>query len=223
MSLTQSETPIPAAPVRRDPAGMRRRIMAAATREFARHGFGGARVERIARLARVNKQMLYYHVGDKAALYLAVLEAAYDSIRTAERGLALDALSPPDAIAALVDFTWRYFLAHPEFLALLNAENQQGARTLKRSSAVTQMHSPFVGLIAGVLARGEAAGDFRPGVDAVQLYISIAGLAYFYVGNNATLSVIFGRDLLAPDARAARLSHMQDMVLTTIRRTPSRS
>lgn len=191
--------------------------MAAATREFARHGFAGARVDRIARTARVNKQMLYYHIGDKAALYLAVLEAAYDRIRTAERTLELGALDPAVAIARLVGFTWQYFLDHPEFLALLNTENLQQARTLKRSSAVTQIHSPFVGMIAAVLARGEATGAFRPGVDPVQLYISIAGLAYFYVGNNATLSVIFGRDLLTPDARAARLAHMQELVLAGLR------
>lgn len=191
--------------------------MAAATREFARHGFAGARVDRIARTARVNKQMLYYHIGDKAALYLVVLEAAYDRIRTAERTLELDALDPAVAIARLVGFTWHYFLDHPEFLALLNTENLQQARTLKRSSAVTQIHSPFVGMIAAVLARGEASGAFRPGVDPVQLYISIAGLAYFYVGNNATLSVIFGRDLLTPDARTARLAHMQELVLAGLR------
>lgn len=202
---------------RRDPAGVRRRILAAATREFARHGFAGARVDRIARLARINKQLLYYHIGDKAALYLAVLEAAYERIRAAERTLQLDALDPPAAIAGLVAFTWQYFLDHPEFLALLGSENLQRARHLKRSDKVEHMHSPFVGMIRAVLARGEARGDFRPGVDPVQLYISIAGLAYFYVSNSATLSVIFGRDLLAKPARTARLAHMQEFVLAGIR------
>lgn len=202
---------------RRDPDGVRRRILAAATREFARHGFAGARVDRIARLARINKQLLYYHIGDKAALYLAVLEGAYGRIRAAERGLRLDALDPPAAIARLVAFTWQYFLDNPEFLALLGTENLQQARHVKRSARVREMHSPFVGMIRDVLARGEAAGHFRPGVDPVQLYISIAGLAYFPVGNNATLSAIFGRDLLAPEARAERLRHMQELVLAGLR------
>ena len=43
-------------------------------------------------------------------------------------------------------------------------------------------------------------GIFRGGVDPVQLYISIAGSAYFYLSNNHTLSAIFGRDLMAPKA-----------------------
>ena len=54
---------------------------------------------------------------------------------------------------------------------------------------------------------------FRAGVDPVQLYISIAGLAYFYLSNVHTLSTIFGRELLGPKPRLERLSHMTDLVL----------
>ena len=61
----------------RDPEGMRIRILEAAKQEFAAHGLAGARVDRIAAQAGANKRMLYYHVGNKEDLYLAVLEAAY--------------------------------------------------------------------------------------------------------------------------------------------------
>ena len=64
-----------------------------------------------------------------------------------------------------------------------------------------------------MLERGRRDGSFRGGVDPVQLYVSIAGLAYFYLSNSHTLTAIFGRDLLAPKARAERLSHMTDVVL----------
>lgn len=202
---------------RRDPEGARRRILAAARQEFAARGMEGARVDAIAVAAGLNKAMLYYYFGDKAALYLAVLEAAYDHIRTAERTLALEALSPEAAIAGLIEFTFQYFLDNPEFPALLNIENMQRAQNLRASTRVPQMHSPFVGMIAAVLKRGEAAGVFRPGVDPVQLYISIAALSYFYLSNSATLGVIFARDLLAPEARGARLRHMQDLVLAGLR------
>ncbi len=202
--------------IRRDPDGARRRILAAARQEFAARGMEGARVDAIAAAAGLNKAMLYYYFGDKAALYLAVLEAAYDHIRTAERTLRLEALPPDAAIAGLIEFTFDYFVANPDFPALLNIENMQRAQNLRASARVAQMHSPFVGMIGDVLARGESAGLFRPGIDPVQLYISIAGLAYFYLSNSATLGVIFARDLLAPEARAARLRHMQDLVLAGI-------
>jgi len=69
-----------------------------------------------------------------------------------------------------------------------------------------------------VLKRGEADGVFRAGVDPVQLYISIAALAYFYLSNVHTLSAIFGRDLLADSAKAERLAHMTELVLAALRR-----
>lgn len=201
----------------RDPQGMRKRILAAATAEFARHGFGGARIDRIARAAGANKRMIYYHVGKKDALYLEILERAYEHIRAAERCLNLETLAPREAIATLVTFTWQYYLDNPEFIALLNNENLHRARYLKRSGNVKQLHSPFVQMIASVLQRGTASGELRTGIDPVQLYISIASLSYFYQSNSATLSVIFGRDLLAPTARAERLAHMTDLVLAALR------
>ena len=195
---------------------MRLRILEAAKQEFAAHGIGGARVDRIAKNAGANKRMLYYHVGNKEALYLEVLEGTYEKIRGEERGLDLEHLDPPEAIKRLIQFTWNYFLKNPEFLALLNTENLAKARHLKRSTKVKSMHSPFVEMIRTVVRRGVRSGDFVVAVDPVQLYISIAALCFFYLSNSATLSVIFGRDLLQEEARDERLDHMVALVLAAL-------
>jgi AcrR family transcriptional regulator len=200
----------------RDPEGMRLRILEAAKEEFAAHGLAGARVDRIAVKAGANKRMLYYHVGKKDELYLTVLEGAYEKIRVEERGLDLEHLDPPKAIERLIEFTWNYFLRNPEFLALLNTENLAKARHLKRSTKVKSMHSPFVEMIRTVVRRGVQSGDFVVAVDPVQLYISIAALCFFYLSNSATLSVIFGRDLLNEEARDERLDHMVALVLAAL-------
>ena len=207
-----------ATPIRRDPAKNQERILKAATAEFARHGLGGARVDRIAVRAGANKRMLYYYYGNKEALFLAVMEASYAQIRTAERSLKLGETDPVEGIRRLVEFTWNYYLKSPEFLTLLNSENLHKARHIKRSKDIPAMHSPFVATIEDLLARGVKQGTFRRGVDAVQLYISIAALGYFYLGNRHTLSTIFKRDLLAPRARARRLKHMVELVLGYLRR-----
>ena len=162
--------------------------------------------------------MLYYYFGSKDELFRAVLEATYAHIRESEKALHLDEIEPAEAIRRLVEFTWNYYLAHPEFLSLLNSENLHRAEHLKQSTRVRRMHSPFVALIRQILERGHAAGVFRGGVDAVQLYISIAGLSYFYLANNYTLSAIFGRDLKAKKARDARLAHMTEFVLASLRK-----
>ena len=207
-----------AVPVRRDPAKNQERILKAATAEFARHGLGGARVDRIAERAGANKRMLYYYYGNKEALFLAVMEASYLRIRNAERSLKLGETDPAEGIRRLVEFTWAYYLKHPEFLTLLNSENLHQARHIKRSKDIPAMHSPFVATIEDLLKRGVKAGQFRRGVDAVQLYISIASLSYFYQSNRHTLSTVCARDLFAPKHRAERLKHMVELVLGYLRK-----
>lgn len=202
----------------RDPGRTRARILEAATREFARYGLGGARVDRIAAKARANKRMLYYYFGDKEGLFLAALEERYAHIRNAERALRLEHLEPRAALKRLVAFTWDYFLEHPEFMTLLNSENLHKGRHVRRSRRVREMHSPLVETLRAILRRGEEQGLFRKGVDPVQLYISIAGEGYFYLSNRYTLSRIFSRDLMAPRALAGRSRHITQMVLNALRR-----
>jgi TetR/AcrR family transcriptional regulator len=74
----------------RDPVRTRERILRAARREFVAKGFAGARVDAIARVASVNKRMLYHYFGDKEGLYRATL---HESIAT---NLDLVAAAPPD-------------------------------------------------------------------------------------------------------------------------------
>ena len=208
-----SKQPKPNLVKTRDAARSQMMILQAATVEFAKNGFAGARIDQIALSAGANKRLIYYYYKSKDDLFLATLENAYADIRGAERELHLDQLDPAEAIRQLVSFTWHYYLSHPEFLSLLNSENQHGASHLKRSGRIQDMNSPLVAMIQEVLERGRFAKLFRNGVDPIQLYISIAALCYFYLSNNPTLSTIFGQDLKSPKALAQRLSHMQELVL----------
>lgn len=202
----------------RDPDRTRQRILDAATVEFARFGLGGARVDRVAARAGANKRMLYYYFGSKEDLFLAALEARYAHIRNAERSLDLEHLAPVAALERLVRFTWEYFLAHPEFLTFLNSENLHKGRHVRKSKRVPEMHSPLVQTLAEILERGAREGLFRKGIDPVQLYISIAGEGYFYLSNRYTLSRIFARDLMAPEALAERARHNVAMILKGVRK-----
>nr|WP_194722334.1 TetR family transcriptional regulator [Noviherbaspirillum malthae] len=203
----------PAAIVGRNPVRTRQAIIEAATEEFSTLGLGGARIDAIAARAGLNKRLLYYYFGNKEALFQAVLERAYENIRSAEQGLQLDEVDPVEAIRRLVSFTWHYYIQHPEFITLLNSENLHQAAHLKKSERIRELNSPLIDTLHRVLERGRAEGLFRSGVDALQLYISIAGLSFFYLSNRHTLSTVFGRDLRQPKAEAERLSHMTDLVL----------
>jgi AcrR family transcriptional regulator len=194
-------------------------ILAAARAEFAEHGLGGARMDRIAERAGLNKRLIYYYFEDKDRLFQAVLEQTYRDIRDEERRLNLLALKPADAVRRLVEFTWDYYLAHPEFLSLLKSENLQVARHLESSQRAREMNSPLIATLGEILERGRKEGTFRGGVDPLQLYVSIAGLSYFYISNQHTLSAIFGRNLMSAKAKNERLTHMSDVILGYVLRS----
>jgi len=204
-------------PVRRDPVRSRARILQAALDEFSDKGLQGARVDEIANRAGANKRMIYHYFGNKEELFLAVLEFAYAEIRSAEQDLHLEDLSPEEAMRRLVAFTFDYFVQAPHFIPLLNSENLHRARHLRRSARIREMHSPIIRLLDELLARGAATGRFRTGIDPVQLFISIAGVCYFYFSNIHTLSTIFGRDFAAQGERDERKRHVVELVLQGLR------
>ena len=202
----------------RDPQRTSAAILDAAVKEFTEKGFGGARINRIAARANINKRMLYHYFGGKDALYLAVLEGAYVAIRSAETRLHLADRDPVEGMRELIFFTWRYVLDHPEFPSLLTTENLHKAKYLQRSARIFDLHSPLVAEISKLLQRGEAAGQFRSGADPVKVYISIAALGFFYLSNRWTLSTIFRRDLVDDAELRDWGEHMVDVILSYLKR-----
>jgi AcrR family transcriptional regulator len=205
------------APRTRNPEQTQERIHAAATAAFAERGFDGARVESIARHAGVNKQLIYHYFGSKDALFTAVLERAYMEFRAAEAALTLDALPADEAILALVEFTWNYYLEHPEFIRLLNSENQMKARHLKASPRTKTINASHISIARHTLKRGQREGTIRKEIDVLQLNTSIAALGFFYLINRHTLSTIFEKDLASKRMLKARLEAMKDIIGCWIR------
>jgi AcrR family transcriptional regulator len=205
---------------RRDAEASRRDLLDAAMAEFAEHGHHGARMDRVAERAGVSKPLIYLYFGDKEALYEAVLREAYVQIRDGERALDLDALPPVEAVRRLIGFTLAHFRAKPWFIRLLSTENLRGGATVARISDLQELHSPLVGQLARILGRGAAAGAFRPGVDAVQLYLTVAALFYFPLSNAHTLRVVFDSPVTDDDWLAARLAPAEDVVLRYLRPDP---
>jgi AcrR family transcriptional regulator len=198
----------------RDSALTKGSILRAATFEFCRNGLGGARVEAIAQRAKANMRLLYAYFGDKNGLYLAVLEHVYSEIRAAEQALNLDGLEPVAAMRGLINFTFDFFEGHQNYIALINNENLQRARYLRKSRKIADLTLPLVASIESSLRRGVAAGLFRGGVDPIQLYVSITAMSYFHVSNRHTLSAMFDKDLGEANWLELRREHAQDMILT---------
>jgi len=203
---------------RHDAEAARADILAAALTEFADHGYGGARIDRIAAASGMSKPMIYSYFGDKDDLYAAALREAYVQIREGERMLNLSNLAPRDAITALVSFTLDHFLEKPWFVSMLNTENLRGGGSIREIGDLSEIQSHLVSELVLILERGAQQGVFRQNVDPVELYITIASLCYFPVANRHTLKSVFGRDLGDPDQLARRRALIIDMVLAWLER-----
>lgn len=189
------------------------RILAAATKEFAAHGFGGGRVERIVKAAGVTLRMVYHYFGDKDGLYLAVMESVYRQVRERESLLHLDEREPEEAMRALVDFTFDHFLRHPEFVALLTSENMQNARTIRKSKVVPELAVPIMEVINKLLKRGIREGKFRRGLDATQLFVTLHAVCYLHISNKHTLSAMLQFDMGDKAWLAERRKHVNEVIL----------
>ena len=75
-------------------------------------------------------------------------------------------------------------------------------------------------MVKAILDRGVASGEFRSGIDPVQLNVTIAGIGYYYLTNRFTGSILFDRDFMAPEHLEARLAFNLDTILRLVRRTP---
>jgi AcrR family transcriptional regulator len=140
------------------PPSSRDRLLAAAAEEFAARGFDGAKVDRIAARARINKAMLYYHFRSKAALYHAILLELFRTVAGAVAAVR-ETGGPPDTqirgfVQAVADETVR----RPLFPAMWLREMAEGGRHLDES-IVREMRR-VIETLAAILQDGRRAGAF---------------------------------------------------------------
>ena len=195
------------------PEANRARILAAAIAEFASRGFEGASMDAITARTRTTRALINYYFGSKEGLYLAVLERVYAEIREAENELDLGHLPPVEAMRRIVEFTYNYYVEHEYFVRLVVAENQAKGRHMKRSPALRTLNRPIVDMLGEVIARGQAAGLFRPDVDPVDVHMAIAALGMFNVTNQYTFGTLFQREMGAKGDVSRRRRMVAEMVL----------
>lgn len=192
---------------------VRQDILAVAREEFAQNGLSGARVNEIAARTATSKRMIYYYFTDKEGLYRAVLESAYAGIRELERSLDLDRMPPAEALAHLAGFTFDYHADHPDFVRLVMVENIHHARHLRQLGKIGEINLSAIDIIRGIYERGVTAGVFRPGVNPIDIHLTISALSFYNVSNRASIAHVFGHDMSALDERARRRTSVVEAVM----------
>ena len=188
-------------------------ILRVATEEFVANGLSGARVDAIAERTRTTKGMIYYYFGSKEALYIAVLERAYSSIRSAEDHAHIAQLAPVDAAKALVEASFDFHWKNPHVGRLISIENINDARYLEQAPRIREQNVTAVSAWEMVLTAGQKAGLFRNDVKPVDMHAFVSSLCVFRVTNRATFKAIFDIDFAEQAVRDRHRTLIVSMVL----------
>jgi AcrR family transcriptional regulator len=201
-----------------DPLRTQANILEVAEAEFGEKGLAGARIDEIAAATRTSKRMIYYYFGSKEGLYLAVLEEAYRRVRDIESELHLQDLEPEQALRRLVAFTFDHHLAHESYIRLVMSENINRGQYLAQSPRIQELNVPAIEAISKLYKRGVANGDFRKGLDPVDIHASISALSFFNVSNAHTFGLIFKLDMKSRAYIAHRRDNVVEMIVRFVRK-----
>ena len=180
--------------------GTRARLVTAAAAEFAAHGFAGGNVDRIARAARVNKAMIYYHFHSKAALYREILGDMFRAVCARVRVVADSAATPEEKIRGFIDAIAAEARARPHFPPTWFREIAEGGRHLDEATLADI--AAIVGMLTEIIREGVASRRFRP-VNPLLVHGGIVGPVLLFFASDR-LRKRLGK---AGAANAARITH----------------
>jgi len=205
----------------RDADASRARVFAAAAEEFAARGFDGAKVDRIAARADVNKAMLYYHFTDKAALYRAVVGDMFASTAAAMATLRAAGGPPEQQLATFIRVIAREGRSRPHFPAMWLRELADGGRHLDRGN-FGDIYG-IISTLAAILKDGEAAGRFKA-MPPFMVQMGIVGPLFMFLATGPMRARLRSRmPNRAPDVSPDQLvDYVQAMTLGAGKAGPTR-
>ncbi len=138
----------------------RKRILAAASDEFGAQGFAATTVDRIARRARVNKAMIYYHFPNKRALYTCIIRDVFTPIAERVRIAVADESRPEEKLARVIDAIVRSVDASAHFLPIFLREIADGGAHLGAEELA--LIAGLFAAVSGTIAEGAKQHAFQP-------------------------------------------------------------
>ena len=197
-------------PRTRPPAGTRARILAAAAEEFGARGFAATTVDRIARRARVNKAMIYYHFSNKRALYATIVHDHFTPIVERLAAIAAQPAPPAAQLDRLIETLVMAIDDSKLFLPIFLREIADGAVHL--GPAELALLGGVFGTVRSVIAQGTAEKAFKPVHPGLAHFTLIAPLIMLRATApvRARIKTTHGIDI--PDAdRATVVAHLQNV------------
>jgi AcrR family transcriptional regulator len=134
-------------------------ILDAATQAFMETGFSGARVDEIARRAKANKAMIYYHFGSKLGLYRTVLLRLFEGVLDEIDRLKESDLGPEARLRGLYTRVAKHLEGKPALPPIILREILAGGRSMDAEASRTL--GRILGFVSETLQEGARIGAFR--------------------------------------------------------------
>lgn len=150
------------------------KILDASLREFAERGFDGARIDRIAANADVNKALIYYHFKNKEELYLSTINDLF--LRAKPDSLEMSGLTIREKMFGVIEqFIW-FLHENPYFVQIMDHSVHQDKDIFK---GLHEQNIYFEAVIA-LYEEGLNKGECRQVEHIVDCVVSLLGASYFY-------------------------------------------
>ena len=195
------------------PEKSRAAILRAAVAEFAGHGIAGARMDAIARAARVNKALLYYYFKDKDALYEAVLDHVFSGLRSRLMPVLESDLEPCEKLLAYAGGYFDYIAANPRFPRVVQGEwMRMGPKGNPQMLRIAREYfAPIYRCVAEMLREGAEKGQFRA-VNPMDFLPSMVGIIIFYFSTAPAMKALLKIDPLSEERIAERRKFVLEFV-----------
>ncbi len=189
----------------------RKKILEAAEEIFANKGLAGARVDEIAKMAGVNKRMIYAYFESKENLYVTVLKIVYS--RLAELEKTIDSLaSPEDAVRKFIQGYFKFLNDNPNFVSLVLWENLNKAEFIDLSEAVKIKH-PAVEAIRAIVRIGKKYNVFKESASVDEIVMAVNMFCFSYFSNRYTMPKLLGVNLYDKESIESYCNMVSDMIL----------
>ena len=194
-----------------------RRILKAAATIFSEVGFAGARVDEIAKCAGVNKATIYYHIGDKQALYARVIHNLFgDAADRFEHNIST-AQSPVEKLKSFIRTVVDTVERHPELAAIMLREQASGGRDFPEM--VAQDLASLIGILTSILQEGAKKGVFIETVPIIVHMMIIGTIVFFKMSSPIRAKFASLADALQPinsDLKGNAADEIEKLVLNAV-------
>jgi TetR/AcrR family fatty acid metabolism transcriptional regulator len=148
---------------RTDRSDKRDRILAAAERIFARHGFFAARVSEIAKEAGVADGTIYLYFKSKDDLLISLFELRMTQVNDTLRAAIAD-VAPADQLRALIKAYLQLVHDEPNAAEVLTIELRQSSKFMKEYD--NPQFVDFLRMLGGIIAAGQDRGELDDSIPA---------------------------------------------------------